>query len=64
MLHQKRSVASVLTSNKMRGGPVQVRLLFFASLKDIVGARQLQLDLPTGSTIEDVLTQLESSYRG
>jgi molybdopterin converting factor subunit 1 len=41
---------------------MQVRLLFFASLKDIVGARQLRLDLPSGATVNDVLTQLESSY--
>ena len=47
----------MLTSNKM-----QVRLLFFATLKDIVGARQLQIDLPAGSTIADLLTRLESSY--
>ena len=51
------SLASVLRSNKM-----QVRLLFFASLKDIVGSRQLQLDLPHGATVEDVLTRLEASY--
>src|SRR5437879_13520608 len=51
------SLASVLRSNKM-----QVRLLFFASLKDIVGSRQLQLDLPHGATIEDVLARLEASY--
>src|SRR5207244_6742527 len=51
------SLASVLRSNKM-----QVRLLFFASLKDIVGARQLRLDLPAGATVEDVLVRLESSY--
>jgi MoaE-MoaD fusion protein len=41
---------------------MEVRLLFFASLKDIVGARQLRLDLPAGATVDDVLTQLESSY--
>ena len=41
---------------------MQVRLLFFASLKDIVGARQLRLDLPEGATVEDVLVRLESSY--
>src|SRR5205807_1326579 len=51
------SLASVLRSNKM-----QVRLLFFASLKDIVGSRQLQLDLPNGATVHDVLTRLEASY--
>jgi MoaE-MoaD fusion protein len=47
----------VLTSNKM-----QVKVLFFATLKDIVGARQLQLDLPAGATISDLLTRLESDY--
>src|SRR5207237_6413879 len=41
---------------------MQVQLLFFASLKDIVGSRQLHLDLAHGATIEDVLTQLEGSY--
>ena len=51
------SVAFVLTSNKM-----QVRLLFFATLKDIVGSRQLKLEMPSGSTIADVLSHLESSY--
>ena len=51
------SVASVLTSNKM-----QVRLLFFATLKDIVGARQMQVDVPAGSTVSDVLSHLEGTY--
>ncbi len=41
---------------------MQVKLLFFASLKDIVGARQIELDVPTGATVSDVLTRLESSY--
>jgi molybdopterin converting factor subunit 1 len=41
---------------------MRVKLLFFASLKDIVGARQLELDVPHGATIEDVLTRLEASY--
>jgi molybdopterin synthase catalytic subunit len=41
---------------------VQVNLLFFASLKDIVGARQLQLDVPSGATVADLLDRLESSY--
>jgi molybdopterin converting factor subunit 1 len=41
---------------------VQVKLLFFATLKDIVGARQLQLDIPAGATIDDVWERLESSY--
>jgi len=41
---------------------MHVRLLFFATLKDIVGSRELQLDVPAGSTVGDVLTHLESSY--
>lgn len=41
---------------------MQVKLLFFATLKDIVGARQLQIDVPAGATVADLLTHLESSY--
>jgi molybdopterin synthase catalytic subunit len=41
---------------------MQVRLLFFATLKDIVGAKQMQLDVPAGATVADVLAHLESSY--
>jgi len=41
---------------------MQVRLLFFASLKDIVGSRELRLDVPQGSTVGDLLSQLESKY--
>lgn len=47
----------MLTFNEM-----QVRLLFFASLKDIVGSREVSLDLPDGSTISDLLSKLETSY--
>ena len=47
----------MLTSNKM-----QVRLLFFATLKDIIGAREMKLDVPAGATVSDVLTHLETSY--
>ncbi|HYR83670.1 MAG TPA: molybdopterin converting factor subunit 1 [Terriglobia bacterium] len=41
---------------------MQVNLLFFATLKDIVGARQLQFDVPAGATVADLLTHLEASY--
>src|SRR5829696_2835083 len=41
---------------------MHVKLLFFATLKDIVGARQLQLDVPTGATVNDVWERLESNY--
>jgi len=41
---------------------MQVRVLFFATLKDIVGARQMQLDVPAGATVADVLTRLEGRF--
>ena len=41
---------------------MNVRLLFFASLKDIVGARELRFDLPTDATVGDLLSKLEVSY--
>ena len=41
---------------------MQVRLLFFASLKDIVGSRELRFDIPEGSTVGDLLSQLEGAY--
>jgi MoaE-MoaD fusion protein len=51
------SVASVLTSNKMH-----VRLLFFATLKDIVGVRQMEVELAQDATVGDVLAHLENRY--
>jgi MoaE-MoaD fusion protein len=41
---------------------MNVRLLFFASLKDIVGARELRFDLPADATVSDLLSRLEVSY--
>jgi MoaE-MoaD fusion protein len=41
---------------------MQVKLLFFATLKDIVGASHLQLDLPAGATINELLSRLEATY--
>lgn len=41
---------------------MNVRLLFFASLKDIVGARELRFDLPADATVGDLLSRLEVSY--
>ena len=43
---------------------VQVKLLFFASLKDIVGSRQLDFDVPSGATVNDLLERLEARYPG
>jgi len=47
----------VISSNK-----VQVRLLFFASIQDIVGARQIDVEIPVGSTVGDLLEKLEKRY--
>lgn len=41
---------------------MQVRLLFFASIADIVGARQLDVEIPSGSTVGDLLSELEGQY--
>ena len=46
----------------LRFTKVQVKLLFFASLKDIVGLRQLELDVAPGATVADVLSSLEADY--
>ena len=37
-------------------------MLFFATLKDIVGSRELRLDVPQGITVADLWAQLERSY--
>jgi molybdopterin converting factor subunit 1 len=47
----------VISSNK-----VQVRLLFFASIKDIVGARQIDVEIPAGTTVRALLEMLEKKY--
>src|SRR5262245_59842004 len=49
---RRSSVAPVLTSNKM-----QDRLLFFATLKDIVGAHHMQIDVPCVATVADVVSK-------
>lgn len=41
---------------------MEIKVLVFASLKDIVGGRQLQLDIPARSTVSDLLTHLEANY--
>src|SRR5262245_2722491 len=41
---------------------MQVRLLFFASIKDIMGARQIHMDVPEGTTVSDLLTHLEANH--
>lgn len=39
---------------------MHVRALFFAAYRDRVGASELPLDLPTGSTVADLVDALRS----
>ena len=41
---------------------MRINVLFFASLADIVGSRNIELELVEGGTVDDVLTRLESEY--
>ena len=41
---------------------MHVKVLFFASIKDIVGSRELSMDIPAGSTVKSLLDRLEKSY--
>lgn len=41
---------------------MQVRVLLFASLKDIVGSRELHLETPELITVGDLISQLEATY--
>ena len=43
---------------------MRVNILFFASLKDIVGSRDLELDVGENATVAQILEQLESSHPG
>lgn len=39
---------------------MQVRALFFASYRDLVGEREIRVDLPEASTVEDLVRHLRS----
>lgn len=39
---------------------MRVRTLFFAAYRDAVGARELDLELPAGATVSDLVTGLRS----
>lgn len=43
---------------------VQVNLLFFASLVDVVGSRRLPMEVSEGATVDDILSHLESEHPG
>ena len=42
---------------------VQVRLLYFAVLRDIAGKREATIDLPAGTRATDVWQRLREEYR-
>jgi molybdopterin converting factor subunit 1 len=41
---------------------MQIRVLFFGMLKDIVGRNQDELDVPEGSSVADVLARYELRF--
>jgi molybdopterin converting factor subunit 1 len=43
---------------------MNVTLLFFATLRDRAGARSMELDLPEGSTVQDLKAQLVREIPG
>ena len=43
---------------------MKVKLLFFASLKDIAGRRDLEMELDDASTLQQVTEKLASLYPG
>jgi molybdopterin converting factor subunit 1 len=40
--------------------PVEIRTLFFASYKELLGTGELQLVLPEGATVSDLVSTLRS----
>ena len=41
---------------------MQLRVQFFSQLREIVGAGEVVLDLPTGATVADLLARLFQDY--
>ena len=41
-------------------GSVEIRTLFFASYKDLLGTGEIQVDLPAGATVSDLVSALRS----
>jgi molybdopterin synthase catalytic subunit len=48
----------------MSDGRHQVKVLFFATLKDRTGERQTSLELPAGTSVRELKTQLIAKYPG
>ena len=47
-----------LSTNPER--PLQIKTLFFASYRDLLGTTELMLDLPEGATVGDAVTSIRS----
>ena len=41
---------------------MRIQVLFFASIRDVVGSRQLELDVPDGSSVADLKESLIDRY--
>ena len=41
-------------------GHVEIRTLFFASYKELLGTGELQVDLPEGATVSDLVSALRA----
>jgi molybdopterin converting factor small subunit len=41
---------------------MKLRVLFFSVLRDITGSDEIVLELPAGSTMADLLAQIESRW--
>jgi MoaD family protein len=37
---------------------MKVRVLFYAQLRDLIGSREMDVDLPEGATVGDLLDQI------
>jgi len=56
------SVIQWLPAGNYKIGSVNVRLLYFAVLRDITGKREAALSLPAGTRASDVWQQLRRDY--
>jgi molybdopterin converting factor subunit 1 len=41
---------------------MKIKVLFFANLRDLAGARSLELDLPAETTVQDLKTRLAGDH--
>lgn len=53
-----------LFENVVKRGIMQIRILFFGVLKDIVGRNHDEVKLPEGSSVGDLIAYCESRFPG